>query len=231
MRFIMLDTETTGLSAANGDRVIELGCVEVIDRTLTGNDLHLYFNPERGIDAEAIAVHGITEEFLADKPVFNNDAQQILDYLSGATLVIHNSAFDLGFLDMEFAKTGLMQHKFSQQFASIDTLAMARKMFPGARCSLDALCKRYSIDLSGRSLHGALLDAQLLAKVYLGLTGGQVQMFAESTAENQNESNYEWLEKVDDMPLVQVSAEELQAHQQYLQELRGAGKAVLWPED
>jgi DNA polymerase-3 subunit epsilon len=217
MRFIMLDTETTGLSAKDGDRIIELGCVEIIDRVMTGNDLHLYFNPEREVGTESFAIHGLSDEFLSAKPLFNTLTQKILDYLQDATLVIHNSAFDLSFLNMEYERAGFTKNCFSDKFNIIDTLSMARKMHPGARCSLDALCKRYNVDASKRTVHGALLDSQLLAQVYLGLTGGQVQMFAEKSDVSEQEVDYEWLDKTTDMPIVQVSEAEALAHREYLQ--------------
>lgn len=171
-RQIVLDTETTGLSAEGGDRIIELGCVELLNRKLTGNNLHLYFNPGRDSHEDALKVHGISNEFLKDKPKFADVAPQILDYLQGAEIIIHNAAFDVGFLNKELELTG--RAPFSTYVASItDTLAMAKEMYPGKRNSLDALCERYEIDNSHRTLHGALLDAELLAQVYVELTGGR----------------------------------------------------------
>ena len=230
MRLVMLDTETTGLSAKKGDRMIELGCVEMVDRRLTGHNLHLYFNPERNVGAGAVRVHGITDDFLIDKPLFHECAQEVLDYLAGSTLVIHNSAFDLGFLDMEFKKTRLLQQSFSSCFESIDTLGVARKKHPGARCSLDALCKRYDIDLSKRSLHGALLDAELLASVYLALTGGQAQMFSESNQAEVVVSEYEWLDKMDNMAVILPTEHEKQEHETYLKQMKQATGVCLWEE-
>ena len=171
-RQIVLDTETTGLSAEGGDRIIELGCVELLNRKLTGNNLHLYFNPGRDSHEDALKVHGISNEFLKDKPKFADVAPQILDYLQGAEIIIHNAAFDVGFLNKELELTG--RAPFSTYVASItDTLAMAKDMYPGKRNSLDALCDRLGVDNSGRTLHGALLDAELLADVYINLTRGQ----------------------------------------------------------
>jgi DNA polymerase III subunit epsilon len=172
MRQIVLDTETTGLSATDGDRIIEIGCVELLNRKLTGNNLHFYINPERDSHEDALRVHGITSEFLADKPKFAAVANQLLDYLRGAELIIHNAPFDLGFLDEEFKRLG---HPATRQWVDgvIDTLVMAKEMFPGKRNGLDALCDRLGVDNSGRTLHGALLDAELLADVYINMTRGQ----------------------------------------------------------
>ena len=171
-RQIVLDTETTGLSAQTGDRIIELGCVELVNRKLTGNNLHLYLNPERDSHEDALKVHGISNEFLRDKPKFADCVQDILQYLQGAELIIHNAGFDVGFLDKELELVGLPP--LATHVDSItDTLAMAKELFPGKRNSLDALCDRLEVDNSGRTLHGALLDAELLADVYINLTRGQ----------------------------------------------------------
>lgn len=172
MRQIFLDTETTGLEANNGDRLVEIGCIEMENRRLTGNTLHLYINPERKGNEEAIRVHGLTDAFLADKPRFAEVAQQVVDFIRGAELIIHNAAFDIGFLDAEFARCKL--GKTAQMAGKVtDTLLMAREMFPGKANSLDALCRRLEVDNSHRSFHGALLDAGLLAEVYIRLTRGQ----------------------------------------------------------
>lgn len=172
MRQIILDTETTGLNPRSGDRIIEIGCVEMINRRLTGNNLHFYINPERDSEEGALAVHGLTTEFLSDKPKFAEISAELLDYLSGAEIIIHNAPFDVGFLDAEFARLGVAP--FHQQVAGvIDTLVQAKSMYPGKRNSLDALCDRYGISNSHRVLHGALLDAELLAEVYLAMTRGQ----------------------------------------------------------
>ncbi|WP_103018515.1 DNA polymerase III subunit epsilon [Alicycliphilus denitrificans] len=171
-RQIVLDTETTGLSAENGDRIIELGCVELLSRKLTGNNLHLYLNPERDSHEDALKVHGISNEFLRDKPKFAEVVHDILEYLRGAELIIHNASFDVGFLDKELELAGLPPLA-AHVDGVIDTLAMAKEMFPGKRNSLDALCDRLEVDNSGRTLHGALLDAELLADVYINMTRGQ----------------------------------------------------------
>lgn len=171
-RQIFLDTETTGLSPEAGDRVIEIGCVEMVNRRLTGRHLHFYINPERPNNEEAVRVHGLTDEFLADKPVFATLVDQIIDYCQGAEVIIHNAAFDIGFLNAEFKR--LQKGVFTDYVSGvIDTLMMAREMFPGKSNSLDSLCKRLEVDNSRRTLHGALMDAELLAEVYINMTRGQ----------------------------------------------------------
>jgi len=176
MRQVVLDTETTGLEPKQGHRIIEIGCVEVIDRKLTGNHYHQYINPQREIDSGAIEVHGITNEFLVDKPVFKDIAAEFLEFVKGAELVIHNAPFDVGFINHEFAMLSGNYGKIEESCGILDTLAMARKKHPGQRNSLDALCKRYGIDNSMRDLHGALLDSEILADVYLIMTGGQTML-------------------------------------------------------
>lgn len=173
MRQIVLDTETTGLEPENGHRIIEIGCIELVGRRLTGNDLNLFLNPEREIDSAAVNVHGITLEQLADKPRFADVAGELLDYLGDAELIIHNAPFDLGFLNHELRRAQAALTVIEERYRIVDTLAEARRLHPGQRNSLDALCKRYEVDNSGRELHGALLDARLLAEVYLAMTGGQ----------------------------------------------------------
>jgi DNA polymerase III subunit epsilon len=172
MRQIFLDTETTGLSPANGDRIIEIGCVELVNRKLTRNNKHFYVNPERDSHEEALKVHGITSEFLADKPKFAEIAQEFLDFVQGAEIIIHNAPFDLSFLNAELALVG--QPAFKTFCTKVtDSLAMAKELYPGKRNGLDALCDRLEVDNSGRTLHGALLDAELLADVYINMTRGQ----------------------------------------------------------
>ena len=181
-RQIVLDTETTGLSAEGGDRIIELGCVELLNRKLTGNNLHLYFNPGRDSHEDALKVHGISNEFLKDKPKFVEVVDDILQYLQGAEIIIHNAAFDLGFLDAELARLG--KGKFRDHVAGvIDSLLMAREMFPGKSNSLDALCRRLEVDNTHRTLHGALMDAELLAEVYINMTRGQDALLIDADAE------------------------------------------------
>ena len=172
MRQIFLDTETTGLSPESGDRIIEIGCVEMLNRRLSGRNLHFYVNPERRSHEDAVKIHGLTDEFLADKPLFATVADELLEYLAGAEIIIHNAGFDVGFLNEELRRLG--RPKFPVQVAAItDSLSMARELFPGKANSLDALCKRLEVDNSNRSLHGALLDAGLLAEVYIRMTRGQ----------------------------------------------------------
>ncbi len=181
-RQVILDTETTGLDARNGDRVIEIGCVELVGRKLTGRNFHCYINPEREIDPGAMAVHGITNEFLADKPRFREIADEFVEFVAGAELIIHNAPFDVGFLDCEL---GLLESGPLSRWCDgvIDTLKMARELHPGKKNSLDALCLRYEIDNSGRQLHGALLDAELLSDVYLAMTRGQESLMMDLDAD------------------------------------------------
>lgn len=229
MRQIVLDTETTGLNAATGDRVIEIGCVELVNRRLTGRHLHFYLNPEREIDAGAIEVHGLTLEFLADKPRFAEVVHQIREFVQDAELIIHNAAFDLGFLDMEFQLCGLPPFR---KHASnvIDTLLEARQMFPGKRNSLDALCERLGVSNAHRTLHGALLDAELLAEVYLAMTRGQNSLVID-IAEAGGSRDGVAVAMADlsalALPVIEPSEEELAAHAALL---KGMGKAV-WQED
>ncbi len=180
MREIVLDTETTGLNPLQGDRLVEIGCVELFNHVPTGQTYHRYFNPERDMPDEAARVHGLTNDFLADKPVFAQEVESLLEFLGEAPLVIHNASFDMGFVNAELVRTGFPPLPMSR---SIDTLIMARRQFPGAPVSLDALCKRFGVDLSERAFHGALLDARLLAEVYLELKGGrQPDLNMEQTA-------------------------------------------------
>lgn len=180
MRQIVLDTETTGLEPGEGHRIIEIGCVELIDRRLTGNNFHQYVQPDREIDAGAIEVHGITNEFLADKPRFADIADELIEYLRDAELVIHNAPFDTGFLNHEYTMLGESPDTIGRYCEVLDTLVMARRLHPGQRNSLDALCRRYDVDNTQRELHGALLDAEILADVYLAMTGGQVALTLDS---------------------------------------------------
>jgi len=172
MRQIFLDTETTGLSPESGDRIIEIGCVEMVGRQLSGRNIHFYVNPQRRNHEDAVKVHGLTDEFLADKPTFSAIVDELMDYVAGAEIIIHNAAFDVGFLDVELERLG--RGKFTEHVAKVsDSLSMARDMFPGKANSLDALCRRLEVDNSSRTLHGALLDAGLLAEVYIRMTRGQ----------------------------------------------------------
>ena len=228
-RQIVLDTETTGLSAEGGDRIIELGCVELLNRKLSGNNLHLYFNPERDSHEDALRVHGISNEFLRDKPKFAERVQDILEYLQGAELIIHNASFDVGFLNKELERVGLPP--LATHVDSItDTLAMAKEMFPGKRNSLDALCDRLEVDNSGRTLHGALLDAELLADVYINMTRGQDALLIEA---GDNSTPGVVVEQVDfsrfELPVLCANEQEQQAHEAALADLDKACKGkTLW---
>jgi DNA polymerase-3 subunit epsilon len=229
MRQIFLDTETTGLSADNGDRVIEIGCVELFNRKLTGNNKHFYLNPGRDSHEEALKVHGITTEFLKDKPKFEAVADELLDYLQDAEIVIHNASFDVGFLNKELELIG--RPRFKDHVASIiDTLVMAKEMFPGKRNSLDALCSRLGVDNSGRTLHGALLDAELLADVYINLTRGQDALLIDVGSE---ESTGPSVVQIDlsaiVLPVLAANEEEIVAHDGVLKQIdKSSGSKTVW---
>ena len=229
MRQIFLDTETTGLYPDQGDRVIEIGCVELVNRKLTGRTLHLYVNPQRDSHEEALRVHGITAAFLSDKPLFAAVADELLEFVSDAEVIIHNAPFDLGFLNKELS---LMGRPPIKDFVSgvRDTLAMAKEMFPGKRNSLDALCARLEVDNSGRTLHGALLDAQLLADVYINMTRGQDGLLMES---NPQDTPGKPLEQVDlhglVLHVIPANDQELAAHAAVLAELdKSSGAKTAW---
>ena len=226
MRQVFLDTETTGLSADNGDRLIEIGCVEMLHRKLTGNNLHIYVNPGRDSHEEALKVHGLTTEFLSDKPKF---AEELLDYLKDAHVVIHNAPFDLGFLNMELARVSLPPVK--AVVASItDTLVMAKEMFPGKRNSLDALCDRLEVDNSGRTLHGALLDSELLADVYINLTRGQEALLIDESSGVDGDGHRASVLDLSGfvLPVIQATEQELSAHEVVLTQIdkESKGKTV-----
>jgi DNA polymerase-3 subunit epsilon len=228
MRQLILDTETTGLNARTGDRIIEIGCVELVNRRLTGNNLHFYINPERDSDPGALAVHGLTTEFLSDKPKFVEIANELRDFVQGADLIIHNAPFDIGFLDVEFGLLGLPP--FSSHCGEvIDTLVRAKSMFPGKRNSLDALCDRFGISNAHRTLHGALLDSELLAEVYLAMTRGQeslvIDMLGDMPSAGASHSPQIALNDLD-LPVLVASAEELSAHLAALDDLDKAVKGT-----
>jgi len=234
-RQIILDTETTGLNANTGDRIIEIGCVEVVSRRLTGNHYHQYIQPDREVPQDAIEIHGITNEFLVDKPRFEVIAQEFMDFIRGAELVIHNAAFDVGFINMELARLGPQWGQVADHCTVLDTLMLAREMHPGQRNTLDALCKRYDIDNSSRTLHGALLDSEILADVYLAMTGGQTALLLDMDGEDGNVSDGSGEESariVADRPALRVltpTAEELTAHQTYMEMVaKSAGGESLW---
>ncbi len=228
-RQIILDTETTGLSADSGDRIIEIGCVELLSRKLTGNNKHFYLNPERDSHEDALKVHGISNEFLRDKPKFAAVADELLDYLGGAEIIIHNAAFDVGFLNKELERIG--RPPFKQFVGSVtDTLVMAKEMYPGKRNSLDALCDRLGVDNSGRTLHGALLDAELLADVYINLTRGQDALLID--ASDTAEAGIHHVEvdlRVFELPVLLANELEIAAHEDVLKQLdKASGDKTLW---
>lgn len=231
MRQVVLDTETTGLEFRLGDRVIEIGCVELIDRKLTGQRFHRYINPEREVEAGALAVHGLSNEFLQDKPKFAEIVAEFIGFVSGAELVIHNAAFDVGFLNNELALSGLTL--LDQTCAGvIDTLKLARELHPGRRNSLDALCERYAIDNSGRTLHGALLDAELLAEVYLAMTRGQESLIIEMDAAPAAEAYSTLAGERPALRVLRAGAEELAEHERVLAEIARESKGnCVWLAD
>ena len=229
MRQIFLDTETTGLSAEGGDRVIEIGCVELFNRKLTGNNLHFYLNPERDSHEDALKVHGISNEFLRDKPKFAQVAQEVIDYVRDAEVIIHNAAFDIGFLNKELERVG--QAPFTSHVSNvIDTLVMAKQMYPGKRNSLDALCDRLGVDNSGRTLHGALLDAELLADVYINLTRGQEALLMEiGDDQPQHQTDLQIDLSSYQLPVLRANDHELTAHEDMLKQLdKSSGGKTVW---
>ena len=230
MRQIILDTETTGINPQQGHRIIEIGCVEMIDRKLTGNHYHVYINPQRVVEEEAISVHGITNEFLADKPVFEQIADEFYQYIRGAELVIHNAAFDVGFINHEFSLLKRPLPAVEEYCAILDTLAMARKKHPGQKNSLDALCKRYGINNSHRELHGALLDAEILADVYLLLSGGQTILSLDKDGEDEQGSS--GLRRISKqrapIKVIRATDDELLQHQNYLSGIKKSSGNLIW---
>ena len=236
MRQIVLDTETTGLETAQDHRIIEIGCVELINRKLTGNHYHQYINPGRQVDEGAIEVHGITDEFLKDKPAFAAIYSDFLSFLDGAELIIHNAPFDVGFINHEFSKLAGKVKPLESACKIIDTLAVARQKHPGQKNNLDALCKRYSVDNSQRDLHGALLDAEILADVYLLMTGGQVNL----NISQQEESATGAINLASSirrlpadrraLPVIRASATEVASHQLKLDAIKEASGSCLWLE-
>jgi len=232
-RQVVLDTETTGLSTADGNRVIEIGCVEVINRRLTGQTFHQYINPERESEAGALEVHGITTEFLADKPKFEEIVDDFLDFVDGAELVIHNAAFDIGFLDYELSRIKTEKRRMADVCSVLDTLKLAKDKHPGQKNNLDALCRRYDVDNSNRELHGALLDSEILADVYLAMTGGQVSLSlaSEETKQESTDEQELTIPIKDRGPLrvIKANEEELQAHQENLERLdKASGGNCIW---
>jgi DNA polymerase III subunit epsilon len=230
MRQVVLDTETTGLEHRDGHRIIEIGCVELIERRLTNRNFHVYINPEREVEVGALDVHGITNEFLADKPKFADVAEDFLEFIADSELVIHNAAFDVGFLDAELARLDPVV-RIAEVARVLDTLALARELHPGQRVGLDALCKRYEVDNSNRDLHGALLDAELLADVYLAMTGGQVDLCLD-LATDANGADGEVISGLDfsRLRVMQATSEELAAHVQRLAAIEKVAGRCLWRE-
>ncbi len=233
MRQIILDTETTGIDPKQGHRIIEIGCVELIDRKLTGNHYHVYINPERVVEQEAINVHGITNEFLADKPLFRAIADEFLSFIRGAELIIHNAPFDIGFINHEFSLLRRGAPLVEDCCGVIDTLVLARKKHPGQKNNLDALCKRYFIDNSSRTLHGALLDSEILAEVFLAMTGGQTALSLSSSEEStdaQEESSAIRRFSADKPKLrvITTSDAELANHQSKLEQIQKKSGNCFW---
>jgi len=235
MRQIVLDTETTGLEVSQGHRIIEIGCVELVNRRLTGNHYHQYINPLRAIDQGAIEVHGITNEFLADKPRFEQVAAEFVEYIADAELIIHNAPFDLGFLNSELERLEAGYLPVDIACNVVDTLVMARSRHPGQRNNLDALCQRYAVDNSQRDLHGALLDAEILADVYLAMTGGQTtfQLSESAAREGEGSTAGERIRRLPKqrkpLPVLHANRQELTDHEAQLDAIAAAsGGRVLW---
>ena len=232
MRQVVLDTETTGLDPAHGHRVIEIGCVEIENRKLTGKHYHCYLNPDREIDAGALEVHGLTSHFLADKPRFHQVESEFLEFINGAELIIHNAPFDLGFLDSELRGTKSEAEKISNYCGVLDSLLLAREKHPGQRNSLDALCKRYGVDNTQRQLHGALLDAEILADVYLVMTSGQSSLLLsdeDSEKSTRRRKSKQLDSQRNSIAVIRAGKAELEAHQQRLQEIaKSSEQGCLW---
>ncbi|WP_340609528.1 DNA polymerase III subunit epsilon [Xenorhabdus bharatensis] len=235
-RQIVLDTETTGMNKLGvhyeGHNIIEVGAVEVINRRLTGRHFHIYIKPERLVDPEAFEVHGISDEFLQDKPVFADIADEFIEFIRGAELIIHNASFDIGFMDYEFSKLNRGIPPTAEFCTITDSLTMARKLFPGKRNNLDALCDRYHIDNAKRTLHGALLDAEILADVYLAMTGGQTSLAFSMEGESSNSAQVAEIQKIDrpqaGLKVIYASDEELLQHESRLDLVEKKGGSCLW---
>jgi len=230
MRQIVLDTETTGIDPSEGHRIIEIGCVELMERQLTGRNYHVYINPEREVEAEAITVHGITNEFLLDKPKFAEIADEFFEFIKGAELVIHNAAFDIGFMDAEFARIKPVR-KTADYCGVVDSLAIARAKHPGQKNNLNALCKRYGVDNSDRELHGALLDAEILADVYLLLTGGQTALSLDADSDDNGGSSRGMRRLSSDRPplaVIKPTEAESQAHDAFMSALEKKAGGTVW---
>ena len=234
MRQIVLDTETTGLSIAQGHRIIEIGCIELVNRRLTGKELHFFINPDRDIDAGAEAIHGISRADLENKPRFEEIAEDFLDFIKDAELVIHNASFDVGFLNHELKLMSLKKCNIEDYATILDTLLLARKMHPGQRNSLDALCKRYQVDASKRHIHGALIDSELLAHVYLAMTGGQTAMLLDEEISDEitidPESTNIHHKSMSSLKVTKPDEQEINAHNKILEKIRKSS-ACVWDFD
>ena len=234
MRQVVLDTETTGLEAAAGHRIIELGCVELVNRRYTSNTFHRYINPEREVDAGALEVHGLDNDFLASKPTFDKVAAEFVEFVRGAELVIHNADFDVGFINHELKRLPDYPDDIRKVCSVLDTLSMARRLHPGQRNNLDALAKRYEVDASRRELHGALLDAEILAGVYLAMTGGQVSLSLDDAARSgsgRDRAAQHIDRKGLDLVVIEADADEQAAHAAILEKIRAAsGGRALWDD-
>jgi DNA polymerase-3 subunit epsilon len=234
MRQIVLDTETTGLETSQDHRIIEIGCVELVGRKLTGRHYHQYVNPQRKVDAGAMEVHGISDQFLEDKPLFETVAREFLEFVDGADLIIHNAPFDVGFINHEIAKLSGAYQVIESGCRIIDTLALARQKHPGQKNNLNALCKRYGVDNSQRDLHGALLDAEILADVYLLMTGGQVNLniSGQQSSDGGEDNSQGGIRRLtqDRQPLrvVTASQEEVELHQQKLEAINKSSGNCVW---
>lgn len=234
LRQLAIDTETTGIDPAQGHRIIEIAAIELIDRRFTGERFHIYINPEREIDAKAQEVHGISLDFLANKPIFADVFNDFFQFIDGAQLIIHNAPFDTGFINHEFKRFNRTLKPLDHYCSIVDTLAMARKLHPGQKNSLDALCKRYHIDNTKRVLHGALIDADLLARVYLAMTGGQTSLLPNAKGQQESQSLVDFntqsqkLTEAIDLPVIYASDEELAEHQQKLAEIAKSAGKVVW---
>lgn len=235
MRQIVLDTETTGLEPSQGHRIIEIGCVELVNRKLTGRHFHKYINPGREVEQGAIEVHGITNEFLADKPRFRQIADEFLAFIDGAELIIHNAPFDVGFINHEFVQLADGKKNVQHYCGIIDTLVMARAKHPGQKNNLDALCKRYGVDNSQRDLHGALLDAEILADVYLLMTGGQTALSLSAETGEKQSGGDTGIRRLTanrrPLPVIAADAAELAQHQYKLAQLQKASGDCMWLND
>ncbi len=232
-RLVVLDTETTGLELSQGHRIIEIGCVEVVGRKLTGNHYHVYINPDREVDAGAMEVHGITNQFLADKPRFHQIAEEFLTFVKGAELVIHNAPFDVGFINHEFGMLKPSPGQIESYCKITDSLVYARKKHPGQKNSLDALCKRYGVDNSSRTLHGALLDAEILADVYLYMTGGQTSLSLGAQSDSEDGGDDTTIRRLamdrPSLPVIMATDNELRLHDEKLAEIsKKSGGNCLW---